>query len=102
MKYPIMYLYFHNSMAKSSFNGILSRKKALSIIGKHCHYFLPKHLKYEVLEEMEQVGLIKKVNKTNIEVLRMKSAEMLGIAYADVSYKMSKSEKEVKNIDDGK
>jgi hypothetical protein len=64
----LLYLALHNQLTKKhGINNTLTRKEFYIKLGKH--YMIPKSLRYVVIKEMEEMNLIKQVDRDNIEVL---------------------------------
>lgn len=69
LKIGILYLGLHNQLVKKyGVNTIITRKELFCKLGRHAQ--LPKSLRHYVVDEMEKVNLIEKVNRDNIKILK--------------------------------
>ena len=65
----ILYLGLHNQLVKKfGVNEIISIKEFFTKIGRHSQ--IPKNLRPVVLKEMQIKGLIEKINRDNIKILK--------------------------------
>jgi hypothetical protein len=70
-KIGLLYLGLHNQLKKKyGVNSIISRKEFFCKLGKH--YQLPTSLRHWVINEMEKVNLIEKINRDSIKILPCK------------------------------
>lgn len=65
----LLYLSLHNNLIKGfGINKKINRKEFLTKISRH--FLLPKNLRPIIIKEMEERGLIKKVDRDHIIVLK--------------------------------
>ena len=68
LKIGLLYLGLHNQLKKKyGVNTIITRKELFGKLGRH--YQIPKCLRHYIVDEMEKVNLIEKVNRDEIKVL---------------------------------
>lgn len=66
----ILYLALHNQLKKKyGIHGTISRKEFFIKLGKH--HQITKHMGYLVIKEMEEMKLIKRLDRDNIKVLEI-------------------------------
>lgn len=64
----LLYLALHNQLCKKFGSGnLFTRKEFFTKLGKH--YMIPKNLRYQVIKEMEEMNLLKLVNRDTLEIL---------------------------------
>lgn len=64
----LLYLGLHNQLTKKyGIGNIITRKEFFCKLGKH--YMIPKNLRQVVIKEMEDMKLIKLIDRDNIEIL---------------------------------
>lgn len=68
LKVGVLYLGLHNQLFKKYGTTIITRKEFFCKLGKH--YMIPKNLRDFVIKEMEEVDLIKRVDRDNVEILK--------------------------------
>lgn len=66
---PIIYAFFYSSIKEQSNNYRYISQKAVFIALRKTIYRLPTAIYYEILKEMEELKLIKRVNRLKIMVL---------------------------------
>ena len=66
----ILYLGLHNQLIKVyGNNSIINRKEFFKRFGMHL--YIPKQLRHIALKEMELMGLIEKINRDNLKIIRL-------------------------------
>jgi len=66
----LLYLGLHNQLVKKfGNNNLVSRKEFFMIVGKH--FLLPKTLRPLVIGEMEEKGLIMKVDRDHLQIQKI-------------------------------
>lgn len=66
----ILYLGLHNQLEKKfGIEGVIKRKEFFCKIGKHNQ--IPHNIRYLVIKEMEKKGLIKILNRDDIQLLKI-------------------------------
>jgi len=67
MKKSVIHNQIYSKMVEKTenINGCIDLNKAKRII---TYFGIPKHLTYKVLKEMEDVGLIKKINQKKVKI----------------------------------
>jgi len=64
----ILYLSFHNSLRKKfGINRVISRKEVIIKLGRQ--YLVPKKLRDDALKELEKMGLIECVDRSNVRII---------------------------------
>lgn len=64
----LLYLGLHNQLVKKyGEKTVITRKEFFEKIGRH--YMLPKNLRYLIIKEMAEMGLLKQINRDNLMIL---------------------------------
>lgn len=69
-----IYLYIQKKFLEHSQNGILQKSYAMSFLH---HYRIPSTLWPAVIKEMENIGLVEKVNRHTIKVINAKRNRLI-------------------------
>lgn len=70
LKIGILYLGLHNQLLKKfGVGGVIKRKELFCKLGKHGQ--IPKKIRYLVIKEMEEKGLVKILNRDEIKILKI-------------------------------